>query len=96
MKQLNAVEGFVKQLPFSAESDGVHVQDDKLRSETSTDTNEIEMKGDNHDSSVTFDEDNFTSRLDEATYYKSLRRQCHLCGVQIWQHTSKPRHYEFS
>ena len=31
------MEGFVRQLPFSAESDGVHVQDDKLRSETSTD-----------------------------------------------------------
>ena len=51
------MEGFVRQLPFPAESDGVHVQDDKLRSETSTDTNEIEMNDDNHDSSVTFDED---------------------------------------
>lgn len=61
------MEGFVRQLPFSAESDGVHVQDDKLRSETSTDTNEIEMNDDNHDSSVTFDEDNSTSRLDDAT-----------------------------
>ena len=57
------MEGFVRQLPFSAESDGVH----KLRSETSTDSNEIEMNDDNHDSSVTFDEDNSTSRLDDAT-----------------------------
>eukprot|EP00731_Ephydatia_muelleri_P008226 Em0004g564a len=42
-------------------------KDDKLRSDTSTDTNEIEMNDDNHDSSVTFDEDNSTSRLDDAT-----------------------------
>ena len=61
------MEGFVRQLLFSAESDGVHVEDDKLRFETSIDTNEIEMNDDNHDSSVTFDEDNSTSRLDDAT-----------------------------
>ena len=61
------MKGFVRQLPFFAESDGVHVQDDKLRSETSTDTNEIEMNDGNHDSSVTFDEDNSTSRLNDAT-----------------------------
>ena len=55
------MKGFVRQLPFSAESDGVHVQDDKLRSETSTDTNEIEMNDDN------LDDDNSTSRLNDAT-----------------------------
>ena len=86
------MEGFVRQLPFSAESDGVH----KLRSETSTDSNEIEMNDDNHDSSVTFDEDNSTSRLDDATISPFLVNVTSIYGVQIWQYTSKPRHYKFS
>ena len=36
------LEGFFKQLNCSAESDGVKVQNDKLRSETSTYSNESE------------------------------------------------------
>ena len=72
------MEGFVRQLPFSAESDGVHVQDDKLRSETSTDTNEIEMNDDNHDSSVKFDEDCETG----SNVCMGLEVCCQICTLQ--------------
>ena len=60
------MEGFLRKQPFSAESDGGHFQDDKLRSETSTDANEIEMNDDNHDS---INEDNSTSTLDDASSF---------------------------
>ena len=70
------MEVFVKQLPFSAESDGVHVQDDMLSLKHTTHTNEIKMNEDYHDSSVAYDEDNSTSRLDDAL------GNVH-CGVQM-------------
>ena len=57
------MEGFVRQLPFSAESDGFMFRMINLGLKHPL----TQMNNDNHESSVTLDEDNSTSRLDDAT-----------------------------